>query len=362
MDNQTMEKYRSEGYNAMQIYQIQDGMDKEVDYKKYENIQFTWAQMEQIKLGLMDDLDVSIYALPNVPAEEMSHIREKMMIDSGKLDIRKQEVRQKKLKTLLMMGGVVLITAVLTGSAFLMKDRFVLTAEDLQLQLTDEEITLQYQQPFQASDYLEAYTENSHTELVLPDTIDTSVLGSQTATYTLNNGVKTVSQNLIVNVVDTEPPVIHLKYEKVTLHSYDNFNGKMFIDSVTDNYDGDLIDSVTFGKLDPDLEKQKIHYSVTDSSGNNTAIDLMVIVDEGGEVIIPEPEQPVPEESEIIDTPEPEAAQSSPSPTPQPPVQQEYEETKTYEENGGTTTCVIHHYSNGTTTESCEWIGPWEEY
>ena len=43
-------------------------------------------------------------------------------------------------------------------------------------------------------------------------------------------------------------------------------------------------------------------------------------------------------------------------------TQQEYEETKTYEENGGTTTCIIHHYANGSTTESCEWVGPWEEY
>ena len=30
-------------------------------------------------------------------------------------------------------------------------------------------------------------------------------------------------------------------------------------------------------------------------------------------------------------------------------TQQEYEETKTYEENGGTTTCTIHHYANGST-------------
>ena len=43
-------------------------------------------------------------------------------------------------------------------------------------------------------------------------------------------------------------------------------------------------------------------------------------------------------------------------------TQQEYEETKVYEENGGTTTCIIHHYANGSTTESCEWVGPWEEY
>ena len=259
---------------------------------------------------------------------------------------------------------------------FAFKDTLALAFENLSLKLSESEVTIEYQAPFNAADYIDSYTEGRNVRVVLPENIDTSVLGSQTAVYKVTNGVRTVSTNLIVNVVDTEPPVIAFTTSKVTIKAGDMFSGKSYIDSAVDNHDGDLKESVICGTLDPDLEKQKIRFEVSDASGNKAEDTLLVLIeplmegprealqetnDENAEEEQKEEKQP---ESKPAATPAPTAAPvPAPAATPQPPVQyEEYDETYSYEENGGVTTCTVHHGSNGITSQSCEWIGPWEEY
>ena len=192
----------------------------------------------------------------------------------------------------------------------------------------------------------------------------------------MTNGVRTASKNLLVNVVDTEPPVLTFTTSKVTIKAGDIFRGKSYIDSVTDNHDGDLKDSVICSTLDPDLEKQKIHFEVSDSSGNKTEETLLVMIEplmeaprevvSDTEEITGEDEQKeeTKQETKPVATPAPTVAPApAPAEAPQPSVQyEEYDETYSYEENGGVTTCTVHHGSNGITSQSCEWIGPWEEY
>ena len=131
-----------------------------------------------------------------------------------------------------------------------------------------------------------------------------------------------------------------------------------------------LKSSVIYSTLDPDLEKQKIRYEVSDSSGNKAENSLLVLIEPlmaTQQEEEPDPEETVqseekPQQPKPAATPAPTAA-PAPVATPQPPVQyEEYDETFSYEENGGVTTCTVHHGSNGSTSQSCEWIGPWEEY
>ena len=186
----------------------------------------------------------------------------------------------------------------------------------------------------------------------------------------MTNGIRTASRSLIVNVVDSEPPTLSFNTSKVTVKAGDMFSGKKYIDSATDNYDGDLKDSVICSTLDPDLEKQKIHYEVTDSSGNKAENTLLVLIEplmsmkqeESNDTEEPSAPEDYQQQTKPAATPAP-AASPVPAATPQPEVHyEEYDETFSYEENGGVTTCTVHHGLNGSTSQSCEWIGPWEEY
>ena len=365
MADNLREKYKQMNFNSLQITQILDGQEKGLDTSVYEDVNFDWEQMEQIKLGLEEGLRISYYAYPDIPVAEMRKIRNTLMKEKEEEgdSPAKRKILIKSASSLLMAAGVVFIVAILTGIVFMFKDRVMLSMQDLSLVLKEEEITIDYQQQFNAAEYIDSYTKGNSIELILPDDVDTSVLGSQSVTYTLTHGARTVTKNLIINVVDREAPVLKLKYTKVTLHDFDSFDGTLFIESAVDNCDGDLSGSVLFGNLDRDLEKQKIHYSVSDSSGNMSEVDLLVVIDENLPDVDPNEEGgDEPEDNPPVPTEEPQQPQPSATTQPEQPVQQEYDETKTYEENDGTTTCIIHHYANGNITESCEWIGPWEEY
>ena len=376
MTQRTIEELKAEGYSSMQIYVIRQGYELNIDPSPYMDPRFTWEQMEEIQKGIVEGLDVSVYALTETPAVSMRHIREKMLFDSGVLDIKDQELAHKRLINLSIILGIAGGIAIVIFLLFAFKDTLALAFENLSLQLTENEITLEYKAQFNAADYIDSYTEGRNVRVILPENIDTSSLGSQTAVYRVTNGVRTASKNLLVNVVDTEPPVLTFTTSKVTIKAGDIFRGKSYIDSVTDNHDGDLKDSVICSTLDPDLEKQKIHFEVSDSSGNKTEETLLVMIEplmeaprevvSDTEEITGEDEQKeeTKQETKPVATPAPTVAPApAPAEAPQPSVQyEEYDETYSYEENGGVTTCTVHHGSNGITSQSCEWIGPWEEY
>ena len=279
MAQRTIEELKAEGYSSMQIYVIRQGYELNIDPSPYMDPRFDWEQMQEIQKGIIDDVDTSVYALPDIPAEKMMHIREKMLIKSGALDIRDQELAHKKLVNLSIFLGIAGGIAIVVSLLFAYKDTLALAFENLSLKLSESEVTLEYQAPFNAADYLESYSEGKNVRIVLPENIDSSVLGSQTAIYKVTNGIRTASKSLIVNVVDTEPPVITFTTSKVEIKAGDVFRGKAYLNTVTDNHDGDLKDSVICGTLDPDLEKQKIHFEVSDSSGNKTEQTLLVVIE-----------------------------------------------------------------------------------
>ena len=370
MVQREIDELKAEGFAPMQIEVIKQGYDSGIDPSPYMDPRFSWEQMMEIKEGIIADIDISMYALPDTSAENMGHIKERLIEMSGKEEIENQELIHKRLVNLLLFFGIAGAVAMTAFLLFSFKDTLALVVSNLSIELSEEEVTIEYQSPFNAADYIDSYSEGRNVRVILPDNIDTTVLGSQTAVYKVTNGIRTASRSLIVNVVDSEPPTLSFNTSKVTVKAGDMFSGKNYIDSATDNYDGDLKDSVICSTLDPDLEKQKIHYEVTDSSGNKAENTLLVLIEplmsmkqeESNDTEEPSAPEDNQQQTKPAATPAP-AASQVPAATPQPEVHyEEYDETFSYEENGGVTTCTVHHGSNGSTSQSCEWIGPWEEY
>lgn len=52
--------------------------DKQQQLKFYERMGFDDEQLDEIKKGIEDGLDISVYARKDMPAKEMAHIRKSM--------------------------------------------------------------------------------------------------------------------------------------------------------------------------------------------------------------------------------------------------------------------------------------------
>lgn len=62
-------------FNEEQLYEIEQGIDSNVDVTVYAKPEFEADQMEQIRMGMEDKSDVSIYAKPEFDPEQMEIIR-----------------------------------------------------------------------------------------------------------------------------------------------------------------------------------------------------------------------------------------------------------------------------------------------
>ena len=59
--------------------EISLGLKNNLNVSLYVNPKFTWKQMELIRLGLERNIDVSIYANPNIDYKEMETIFESLI-------------------------------------------------------------------------------------------------------------------------------------------------------------------------------------------------------------------------------------------------------------------------------------------
>lgn len=61
--------------DSWQLEQIRLGLEDNLNVSVYANDNFTWAQMEQLRLGLKDNLNVEVFANPNYSFKQMDAIR-----------------------------------------------------------------------------------------------------------------------------------------------------------------------------------------------------------------------------------------------------------------------------------------------
>ena len=66
-------------------------VEQEGILKRYQNKGFTEDQLEEIRKGLEEGFDISVYARKNIPSEEMAYIRKYLFYKQGTQDIQKEE-------------------------------------------------------------------------------------------------------------------------------------------------------------------------------------------------------------------------------------------------------------------------------
>ncbi|MCR5421682.1 MAG: FapA family protein [Lachnospiraceae bacterium] len=70
-----IEPYEDKDFFALQMKEIRLGLMSEVPVELYARKDFDWFQMEEIRLGLEDKLNVRLYAYPKVPFDTMRQLR-----------------------------------------------------------------------------------------------------------------------------------------------------------------------------------------------------------------------------------------------------------------------------------------------
>ena len=66
------------------MFQIRRGLEDNLNISLYANLDYNEYQMNEIRVGLEDDLDVSIYANPEISDWKMKEIREKLFKEKNK--------------------------------------------------------------------------------------------------------------------------------------------------------------------------------------------------------------------------------------------------------------------------------------
>ncbi|MDF9824936.1 hypothetical protein M2475_001370 [Breznakia sp. PF5-3] len=136
-------------------------------------------------------------------------------------------------------------------------------------ELKEDEITIKVQTK-------ETYVadEFGKVEITEPEKVSEKVDG---AVYTYK---------LDVQYVDTQAPVINLKTNEVEIDDVDNFNPKKFVNTIADNYDGDITNYTIDGEVEIKDEDRwepgeyTLVYKAKDSNGNVGEAKLKVIVNE----------------------------------------------------------------------------------
>lgn len=75
LDGLDVSVYAKPEFLAIQMFQIRLGMMEKLPVEKYASTDYDWFQMEEIRLGLKDGVDISKYASPEVPFDVMRQIR-----------------------------------------------------------------------------------------------------------------------------------------------------------------------------------------------------------------------------------------------------------------------------------------------
>ena len=81
-ENLDLSIYANLKFDWEQMDEIREGLKSNVDVSIYAKTEYNCNQMQQIRLGLEEDLDVSVYANPDFNWSEMYAVRERLLKES----------------------------------------------------------------------------------------------------------------------------------------------------------------------------------------------------------------------------------------------------------------------------------------
>ena len=270
-------------YDARQKNQLRMADEKGLNLDMIKNPLYDWEQMREIALAMEYGLDPSPLCDPTISSESMENIRIHLFENQGVFENAKAEVSLKKTKIIAIILTVLIILCLILSILYINKDYLLALCEDVELELSDDNITLSFGQEFHPMDYVKSY--NKENKLILPATQEMNKLTDYEYIYEVDNGVKSIQKTLIVTVIDDQPPVIHLKQSDVTIKQGDDFDALDYIVDVSDNYDNLLLKDIHY-EINGNVSQVgnfTVLYSVTDSSRNETSEILNIKVEQKSE-------------------------------------------------------------------------------
>lgn len=73
-----IEKYKAQGYSDYQLEEIRLGLENRVDVSVYAKVLYSWEQMREIRIGMQNKIDISKYKSMVHSATDMRKIRKSM--------------------------------------------------------------------------------------------------------------------------------------------------------------------------------------------------------------------------------------------------------------------------------------------
>lgn len=228
------------------------------------------STIEIIKLIQEKEIESDDNEIENKSKITGSVINEDKSIEIIKLNKVKNKNNKRLIIVVSMMIGICI-------SGFVFYPTMLKYTEQMELVLKKDSIDLEINTPFVAGQYIESYTQNDNTHVLLPE-LNTSELGSYQISYEITNGTKAIKKNLLVNVVDTKSPEITLSKETIDINkTKDTFDCKIYIESAWDDADGDMLKDVKCSNaLDISKSQQNVEYVVFDKSGNK-GINYLIV-------------------------------------------------------------------------------------
>ena len=171
-------KLDEQGFQNYQIEEIflavKNGVDEDLINKYLVNVDLDNLQMIQVRKGLQDGLDVSLYARNTLSDTDMEHIRLQLLDEKMKKEEeQKKKVKQEQriinkekrkgrldgIKSFLTILLILTIFAGLGFAGYLFRDTIAKYFDVLELELSDNSIELEYGTKFDAEDYVVKATD-----------------------------------------------------------------------------------------------------------------------------------------------------------------------------------------------------------
>ena len=215
-------------------------------------------------------------------AKAVEYIENKKYTKEQIKEIRKTLDSEKRMSSASRVLIIILATFIAGVLGFFVYRYIKGTYVNLELNLLSDEVTLKTGDSFIASDYVELITDDSSAYVIYP-TLDTDNVGTYTVEYVATNNYKNVKKSLKVNVIDGVAPTITLTQSEIKLvRNKDEENQEVdlssYIDKIEDNIDSDIEPSISEFSWDED--EQFITYTVTDSAGNESTVELKVVIED----------------------------------------------------------------------------------
>ena len=287
------QRYQNIAFTSQQWYIIKKAIDDDIEVKDIADPRFSVEQLTLLIDARRSGIDLSGLTDPDIKAEQLKQILEKIANEMGLYDEHYEKVRRKWFRNITWMLIIGSVITVIASLLYVTKDEWLKYFEELYLRFDRETVQLEAGEPFEPASYIRSYDPEAVITFPNRDEIDTKKPGTYWVVYHINNGKKEKDMKLLVEVKDTKAPVISLSRSSVTVSDRSELKAKEYIDSVMDVVDGDLRTKTT-----TKITEDKIIYEVVDKHGNKAQKTLDIHIEKpksNKAESVPKTEEPQPE-------------------------------------------------------------------